>query len=502
MIASSLTETPRFPQRSSDSGTVEHCQTHIMEDNYQQHQQQQSRKKPNSFNSLLNNTGSSNSLNRSLRRNNSVSSENAFSPSVHTPLLSSVPTTLEYYDQDQFQTSPRSTNSNNTIRFQVVVWYIGKIDMIQGRVPATFRITIFWNDTTTMDAIHNNNDDAAAGLNDDMSQQTSMSQPIWQMHGRQMAIQQQVKGDDGTTPLHTVQVPAVSILNVVTFDTIGSPEVSLLREDTKLMRWTCMYRATLIQDHWRVDKFPHDEHDLTLKLAILANRRQGEPWDRHVWNLALATADDSKGSTRIPYGLVVNQVAIPEFNYNQKEGLIFRFVPLEHGQGCGGGVASKDKCLEISLKVFRDSSYYDKNIMPLLGLLNFVAMSITVLEAADFFQRGLLTLNIAFVEIGIRMTTDKHLPSVSYQIKMQRIMNEYFYGLLFLVLESLFVYVLAVRWNIPWTGYVDLLAACTALIHNVHTQVSYFNDAKRMKQKVLKVASPKLPKTSSMEEHL
>lgn len=91
----------------------------------------------------------------------------------------------------------------------------------------------------------------------------------------------------------------------------------------------------------------------------------------------------------------------------------------------------------------------------------------------------------------------QHLPSVSYQIKMQRILNEYFYGLLFLVLESLFVYVLKVRFDIPWTGYIDALAAFTALFHNIFTQLTYYNDAKRIKKKVMDVSSPKPQRQSS-----
>ena len=379
---------------------MEHCQNQIMEQNFQQHQLAASKKKGSGMHANLNAAAHS-----SFRRNNSASSDTA---SVNTPLLlgsssrpNSIPSSLEYYGGNPHQApqqqsppqSPTFTTERN-IRFQVVVWYIGTIDMIQGRVPVTFRITLFWNDTPM-------NDDEEL-LDDETMSQSSRSHSVrmWKMRGRQQAVMTEQK-DESTT---AVNVPAVSILNVVTFDTIGAPEVSLLREDTKLMRWTCMYRATLIQEHWRVDNFPHDEHSICLKLAILANRKQGETWDRHVWSLGLATAEDSQGSTRIPHGLVVDQVAIPEFNHNRKQGLSFRFVPLDYG---AGGGQLKDKCLEVNLKVIRDSSYYDKNIMPLLGLLNLVAVSITALEAQDFFQRGLLTLNIAFVEIGIRMTTDK-----------------------------------------------------------------------------------------------
>ena len=90
--------------------------------------------------------------------------------------------------------------------------------------------------------------------------------------------------------------------------------------------------------------------------------------------------------------------------------------------------------------MLRESGYYDNNIIPLVALLNLVAISTLFLEPIDFFQRALLTLNIAFAEIGIRMTTDSHLPNVSYQSRLQKMLNEFFCGLLLLVLEGNLVY--------------------------------------------------------------
>ena len=43
----------------------------------------------------------------------------------------------------------------------------------------------------------------------------------------------------------TIDVPPLPILNVSTFTIIGSPEIDMLDTDNRLMRWTCMYRATL-----------------------------------------------------------------------------------------------------------------------------------------------------------------------------------------------------------------------------------------------------------------
>lgn len=264
----------------------------------------------------------------------------------------------------------------SSLRFQVVVWNIGKLDVIEGRVPMTFRVTMFWNDITSVRA-------NSSPLDDNESMDSSCrSAHRWEMSGRQSAVKKEIASDDGGA----VSVPPVSLLNVVTFNTIGSPEVALLREDVGLWRWTCMYRATLIQEHWRVDDFPHDCHDICLKMAVFAHLKPCQQWDRRYWNLSLATEDDSQGTTRIPHGLVVDDMCIPEFSFDETKGLEFNFSPLNHGPG--GGVRSgeqEEQCLTVKLRVRRDSYYYDRNVVPLLGMLNFVAITITALAADRFF---------------------------------------------------------------------------------------------------------------------
>lgn len=443
---------------SSSPGCVEHGQRLIIDDNLNQHEQ---RKKK-----------------RAILKPSSSFGEQA-------PLLqrsSSVPSILEVKEY-----GARSQDKIRTIRFQVVIWYIGTVNVVEGKVPMTFRVSIFWNA-----------DDEEEDSDADGDSVSTRSRTTWSMHGRQQAFEKELKD----VPVKAVNVPPVSILNVVTFDTIGSPEVSMLREDTKLMRWTCMYRATLIQENMSVKAFPHDRHDLSLKLAILAHRGKGCQWDRAVWKIGLADENDSRGSTQVPYGLVVAQgvlshvwplcrcrlldsplssVKVPEFYYN-RDGVSFNTVTLDHGPN--GANHSLDQCLEVKIPVLRESGYYDGNIMPILGLLNLVAVSIVCLEPENFFQRGLLTLNIAFVEIGIRMTTDSHLPSVSYQIQMQRILNEYFCGLLFLVLESILVYELYMHfgWSRRATDVIDWVAAILSLTHNAITQFLYYQEAREAKR--------------------
>ena len=51
-----------------------------------------------------------------------------------------------------------------------------------------------------------------------------------------------------------VYVPPISILNAVGFSLVGEPEVCLVDEAERRMKWTCLYKASLIQEHMRVTR--------------------------------------------------------------------------------------------------------------------------------------------------------------------------------------------------------------------------------------------------------
>lgn len=349
----------------------------------------------------------------------------------------------------------------SSIRFQVIVWNIGAIDVLHGRVTAKFRVTLFWNDDDYSDG-----SDASAHGHNGVVRNNSYT-----MLSRGRAV---LDNDASEVNNSKVDIPPVSIVNAESFDVIGRPEVNVLREDTKLMRWTCLYKASLLQENMKVDQFPHDQHELQIKIGILTDRKKGQRWDKKVWDLKLATENDSQNSTRIPYGLIVDHVKIPEFNYDEREGLNFDFVPVSYG-GRNNGEDS-DKCLEVSLEVIRESGYYDRNVLPLLALLNVVGATVLTMHAILFFQRALLLLNITFVQVGLRMSLDSKLPSVGYEIKMQKIMNNYFFSLLFLALESSFVYyhLQNKSMSVEVADKIDLVAIILVLLHGVSQAVWYY----------------------------
>uniref|UniRef100_A0A7S1ZD64 Neurotransmitter-gated ion-channel ligand-binding domain-containing protein n=2 Tax=Trieres chinensis TaxID=1514140 RepID=A0A7S1ZD64_TRICV len=352
----------------------------------------------------------------------------------------------------------------NTIRFQVVLWSVGQPDVLNGRVNMKFRVTIFWNDTDTPKVIAPSEERSNGATNE--------TPTVWVMSGRQKAYQRKMSPD----AVQTIDIPQVSILNVQNFEVIGMPEVALLHKQSKLMRWTCLYRATTLQDDLTVEKFPHDEHELCIRLGILAHRQTGGRWDKKFWKLCLATEEDSQKSIRVPHGLLVDGVKVPGFSYDSNRGLDFNLVPLSFGPK-DKSVHDKDFCLEVKLKVKRESGYYDKNIMPLLCALNIVALSVLCLDASNFFKRGLMLLNIAFVQIGIRMSLDNRLPSVGYQIKMQSMLNRFFYSLLFMVIESSFLS-LRVDAGLPLkdSRIIDLAIAIALLMSTCYMSYSYYKD--------------------------
>lgn len=323
-----------------------------------------------------------------------------------------------------------------------------------------FRLTIFWNG-------------APRPMEEQMETASGGVGTQFIMQGRQKAVERRISPHEAT---NTIDVPQVSLMNAQNFEVIGPPEVTLLRPSSRLLRWTCLYRATLLQDDIRVDKFPHDDHELCLKLGVLAQRQPGGKFDRSKWALGLATEADSQRSIRIPHGLLVDHVQVPGFSFDKDKGLEFKLAPLSFGPKALS-VQDQDHCLEVRLKVRRDSGYYDKNIMPLLCSINIVAISVLCLDASNFFQRGLMMLNIAFVQMGMRMTLDSRLPSVGYQIKMQLILNRFFYSLMFMVLESSFLYTLHDRGvPIQHIRIIDFTVGIVLLLNTAYLSYIYYKD--------------------------
>lgn len=350
------------------------------------------------------------------------------------------------------------------------IWHVGHVEVKEGVVEMRFRVTLFWNDT-----LGGHDKGIAASPGGGTTHRTAPSE--WNMRGRRRAVRTDWSED--TAVLETIDVPPISILNAVSFDELGGAEVTMVDNETRLLRWTCMYAARVFQaDHIRVDQFPHDTHNLKLKIGILADRGRNERWDRTKFPLALATEDDSMGSTRIPHGLVVDHVTIPDFTYDPN-GLLFEFLPLQFGaRGQHTHESECDNFLQVTLPIVRLSGHYDYSIMPMLALLNVVAVTCIPRNFDSATASTETMLSIAFVQVGIRLSIDSRLPSVGYQIKMQRVMNQCFWLLCALVLESNIIFYLVTKryWEIDTTDVYDFWMAVVALLYTFYIMVSYYSD--------------------------
>lgn len=138
--------------------------------------------------------------------------------------------------------------SARPVRFQVVVWYVGPIDVVLGTFTMKFRLTVFWSAPT--DEEHAQMATAGYGTYD------ATNKRVWKMEGRQRAYQKEL--DEIMPGSNLVYVPPISILNAVDFSLVGEPEVCLVDEAKKCMKWTCMYKASLIQEHMRVTRYVRD----------------------------------------------------------------------------------------------------------------------------------------------------------------------------------------------------------------------------------------------------
>lgn len=230
-----------------------------------------------------------------------------------------------------------------------------------------------------------------------------------------------------------------------------------------------------------VKDFPHDRHQIKLKVGILAHRGRGHRWDHNVYKLGLAGPEDSQGSTRVPHGLVVDHCHVPDFGFDKSD-LRFQFLPLMFGGWKESSPReNRDLFLQVTLPMYRQSGHYDTSILPMLVMLNIIAISCLPRNFASATAATEIMLSIAFVQVGIRLTLDSRLPSVGYQIKMQTVMNSCFWLLSGLVLESNFVFFLVKKrgWEIAHTDKIDVVTACAGMVYNGYIIMTYFRGARR-----------------------
>jgi hypothetical protein len=301
-------------------------------------------------------------------------------------------------------------------RFKLTIKHIGAINAVESQVEMRFRVTLFWNDRTPSSKF--------PGLLLFLPNERR----ILQMEGRRKA-----RLDDDQ-----LDVPQVKILNMCWPEILHPPEVNLLNEEgTRLLRWTCEFRATLQQD---IDAklFPYDEFDLCIDLGISVYKEVGTAWDdKDGVVVGKATTDDNDKKGTSPYGAVEINVKIPGF---LKKDLLMSIEEVDDSGRVIGG-----HFMRCRVPVRRQHAYFNQNILLPLFPLHICAILALVLPIEDFGGRSSVLLAVAFLEIGLRLSLDSRLPEVAASILIQKMVNVLFYTLLILTAESGVLYFLLVR---------------------------------------------------------
>lgn len=118
-------------------------------------------------------------------------------------------------------------------------------DVVLGLVTMKFRVTIFWDAPNP--AEHQKMALSGYGNYD------ASNKKVWTMEGRQRAFQKEL--NEVLPGSNLVYVPPISIINAVDFDEVGRSEVCCVNEEKRQYKWTCMYKASLIQPHMKVKRY-------------------------------------------------------------------------------------------------------------------------------------------------------------------------------------------------------------------------------------------------------
>ena len=95
-----------------------------------------------------------------------------------------------------------------------------------------------------------------------------------------------------------------------------------------------------------------------------------------------------------------------------------------------------------------------------------------------FGSRAEIILAVAFVAMGLRLTVDSKLPQVGYHIKLQKILNRFFYTLLFMHIESSVIYTLIERydWSYEGTTIINSTSMALCAVYTVYQLYEYYKD--------------------------
>ena len=147
------------------------------------------------------------------------------------------------------------------VRLKLVLWDLSEVSLVTGTFGAKFRITLFWSPKSDLSKvpIKNSRSDVWKASRDEASLTIT---------------------DEATGEVLRIdeEIPPISLLNAKVFSVEGKAEVHAIQPPAGgpyLMRWTCMYTATLTQSNLFLSQdsrglvsFPFDSHDVEIQLGV------------------------------------------------------------------------------------------------------------------------------------------------------------------------------------------------------------------------------------------
>ena len=141
------------------------------------------------------------------------------------------------------------------VRLKLVVWGLNEVSLTSGTFGAKFRITVFWSPKSDLSKVPMKN----------------CRSEVWNASRDEATLQLE------NSDFHE-DVPPISLLNAKVFSVEGKAEVHAIQPPAGgpyLMRWTCMYTATLTQSNLFLSQdsrglvsFPFDSHDVEIQLGV------------------------------------------------------------------------------------------------------------------------------------------------------------------------------------------------------------------------------------------
>ena len=148
----------------------------------------------------------------------------------------------------------------SAIRVRVVIWDVSNVSLVDGSFIAKFRLTLFW---------------APKGDTSSIPLDSKKTSAKWEILSRS-SVQLTVDAEGGAVVLKE-DVPPISLLNAKELSGTDSAEVHMIEPTPgrRLMRWTCMYTATLTQPSLYESRrdgglvsFPYDSHEIAIEFRV------------------------------------------------------------------------------------------------------------------------------------------------------------------------------------------------------------------------------------------